>query len=265
MVNQHGDFVWYELMTGDSEAARAFYTGLLGWTYTDSGQEQVDYRMFSAGDAQVGGFLQLTPQMVEHGARPCWVGYIRVDDCAAAVASAREAGATILMEDNEVPGVGPFAMLQDPEGAFFYMLEDRSGEDSRAFSTEDNGDGHCSWNELMAGDTEAAKAFYGSQFGWVVADSIDMGEMGMYDMFKTSAERDFLSGGIMGRMPDMPVSAWTFYFRLPLIDVAAEYIAANGGQILNGPMEIPGGEFIINGIDPQGAMFSVIGKREAAQ
>lgn len=265
MANQHGDFVWYELMTGDSEAARNFYGGMLGWTYADSGQEQVDYRIFSAGDTQVGGFLQLTEPMIEHGARPAWVGYIGVDDCTASVASAKEAGATVLMEGNEVPGVGPFAMLQDPGGAFFYILEDRSGEESNAFSTHEAANGTCAWNELMATDTAAAKAFYGAQFGWEVAESMDMGEMGLYEMLKNGAERDFMFGGLMGQMPDIPVSTWAFYFRLPLIDVAAEYITAHGGQILNGPMEIPGGEFIINGMDPQGAMFSVIGKRETAQ
>lgn len=261
MANQHGDFVWYELMTGDSEAARAFYGGLLGWTFADSGQEQVDYRIFSACDTQVGGFLQLTQEMIEHGARPCWVGYIRVDNATAAVASAREAGANILMEGKEVPGVGPFAMLQDPEGAFFYVLEDRSGEESHAFSTHEAKTGTCAWNELMAGDPETAKSFYGAQFGWVVADALDMGDMGTYDMFKAGEERDFMLGAVMRRMPDMPVSMWNFYFRVPLIDDAAQFITANGGQIINGPMDIPGGEFVLSGIDPQGAMFSVIGKR----
>jgi len=264
MANQHGDFVWYELMTGDADAAQAFYSGLLGWTYSGSSMDGVDYRIFSAGDAQVGGLLQLTPQMIGHGAQPAWVGYIRVDDAAAAVASARDAGANILMEGNEVPGVGPFAMLQDPEGAFFYVLEDRSGEESRAFSTDDNGHGHCAWNELMAGNLKTATDFYAKQFGWSVAETMDMGEMGMYDMLKNGADRDFMFGGVMQRPEEMPVSAWTFYFRLPQIDAAAEYLTANGGQIIVGPMEIPGGEFIINGVDPQGAMFSVIGKRGEA-
>lgn len=259
MANQHGDFVWYELMTSDSAAARTFYGGLLGWSFADSGQDNVDYRIFSAGDVRVGGFLQLTPPMIDHGARPAWVGYIRVDDAAATVASARDAGAKILMEGMEVPGVGPFAMLQDPEGAAFYVLEDRSGEESHAFSTHEPKTGHCAWNELMAGDPEAAKAFYGKQFGWVVADSMDMGAMGAYDMLKNGADRDFLFGGLMARMPEMPVSAWTFYFRVPSIEAAAGYIAANGGQVINGPMEIPGGEFILNGIDPQGAVFAVVG------
>lgn len=264
MGNAHGDFVWYELMTSDADAAQQFYGGLISWTFEKAGMEHVDYRMFKAGDAQIGGLLQLTPEMVEHGARPCWVGYIQVDDVPAAVASAKEAGASVLMEGGEVPGVGPFAMLHDAEGAMFYVINDQSGEASEAFSTHEPRNGHCAWNELLAGDVGAATSFYGSQFGWVVAESMDMGPMGQYDMLKNGADRDFMFGGLMVRPPAMPVSMWTFYFRVPEIDAAVEYVKANGGDVINGPMEIPGGEFIINGIDPQGAMFSVIGAGKSA-
>ncbi len=262
MANQHGDFVWYELMTSDSDAAQEFYSGLLGWNYVDSGQDQVDYRVFSSKEAQIGGQLQLTPPMVEHGARPAWVGYIRVDNVPAALEKARAAGATVLVEGQEVPGVGPFAMLHDPEGAFYYIIDDQSGEESHAFSSHEPKVGHCAWNELMAGDTEAARSYYGDQFGWVVADTMDMGPLGLYQMFKNGADRDFMFGAVMGRPPEMPVSMWTFYFRVPEIGAAEDYVKGKGGQIINGPMEIPGGEFVFNGIDPQGAMFSVIGPKE---
>ena len=262
MANQHGDFVWYELMTSDADAAQDFYNGLLGWDYDDSQQEGVDYRMFRAGAAQIGGQLQLTPEMVEHGARPAWIGYIRVDDVPAALAKARDGGATVLMEGNEVPGVGPFAMLHDPEGAFYYVIDDRSGEESQAFATHEPKVGHCAWNELMAGDAETAQRYYGDQFGWVVGDTMDMGPMGTYHMLKNGADRDFMFGALMQRPPAMPVSMWTFYFRVPEIGAAEDYVKSNGGQIINGPMEIPGGEYVFNGIDPQGAMFSVIGKKD---
>ncbi|WP_271077384.1 VOC family protein [Aurantiacibacter sp. MUD61] len=259
MANQHGDFVWYELMTSDADAAQDFYSGLLGWNYAESGQDGVDYRMFSAGEAQIGGQLQLTPPMVEHGARPAWVGYIRVDDVPAALEKARASGATVLMEGNEVPGVGPFAMLHDPEGAFYYIIDDQSGEESHAFSTHEPKVGHCAWNELMAGDKAAEISFYSNQFGWSVAETMNMGPMGTYDMLKCGADRDFMFGGMMARPPAMPVSMWTFYFRVPDIHAAADYVKDRGGEILNGPMEVPGGDMCINAMDPQGAMFSIIG------
>ncbi|WP_340586764.1 VOC family protein [Erythrobacter alti] len=262
MANQHGDFVWYELMSGDADGAQEFYSGLLGWTFKSGNMDGIDYRPFSAGGGgDIGGLLQLTEEMTEHGARPCWVGYVRVDDVPATVSKAKGAGATVLMEGHEVPEVGPFAMLQDPGGAPFYVIDDRSGQDSDAFASHEPRMGHCAWNELMAGDPDAAKSFYGDLFGWVVSDTMDMGEMGKYEMLRNGAERDFMFGAVMNAMPDMPVSMWSFYFRLPSIDVAEAYIKQNGGQVMNGPMEIPGGEFIINGVDPQGAMFSVIGPR----
>ncbi|MGB3167758.1 MAG: VOC family protein [Alteraurantiacibacter sp.] len=261
MANRHGDFVWYELMTSDADAAQEFYSGLFDWSFEDGSLNGVDYRSFKVGETAVGGLLQLQPDMVDQGARPCWVGYIRVENVPAAVARAKDSGATALMEDGEVPDVGPFAMLHDPEGAMFYVIDDRSGTESEAFSTHEARDGTCAWNELMAGDPEAVKKFYGEQFGWVVADSMDMGDMGAYDMLKNGADGDFMFGGLMRRPPTMPVSMWTFYFRVPDIDDAVGYVKDNGGEIFNDPMEVPGGEFCINGMDPQGAMFSVIGKR----
>lgn len=264
MANKHGDFVWYELMSGDADAAQEFYSGLLGWKFKSGDTEGVDYRTFSAGGGDIGGLLQMTEEMTEHGARPCWIGYVHVDDVPAAVSKAKGSGATVLIEGHEVPGVGPFAMLQDPEGAPFYVIEDRSGQTSEAFAAHEPRMGHCAWNELMADDPDAAKSFYGDLFGWVAAEEMDMGEMGKYEMLRNGDERDFMFGGLMKRAPEMPVSMWSFYFRLPKIDVAHTYIEQNGGSVLNGPMEIPGGEFIINGIDPQGAMFSVIGPRAEA-
>lgn len=263
MANQHGDFVWYELMTSDADAAQEFYSGLLGWSFGDSSFNDVDYRTFSAGDAPIGGQLQLTPPMVEHGARPAWVGYIRVDDVPAALEKARSAGATVLMEGQEVPDVGPFAMLHDPEGAFYYIIDDQSGEESHAFSAHGPMVGHCAWNELMAGDKAAALNFYGDQFGWKVTETMDMGPMGKYEMMKNGEDRDFMFGGLMSRPPAMPVSMWTFYFRVPEIHAAIAYVKANGGEVLNGPIEVPGGDLCINAMDPQGAMFSIIGTPEA--
>ncbi len=261
MANQHGDFVWYELMSSDADGAQEFYSGLLGWSFKKADMGGADYRTIFAGDYDIGGLLQLTPEMVEHGAQPCWVGYVRVDDVPAALAKAGGAGAKVLMQGKEIPGVGPFAMLQDPGGAPFYVIDDQSGQDSNAFAAEEPLQGHCAWNELMALDPEAAKRFYGDLFGWVKTDEMDMGEMGKYEMLRAGEGRDFMFGAVMQQMPDLPVSTWSFYFRVSGIDTAAEYIKQNGGQILNGPMEVPGGEFIINAADPQGAMFSVIGNR----
>lgn len=260
MTGTHGDFVWYELMTSNAEAAQAFYGPLLGWSFADSGQEGVDYRMFSAGETQIGGILQLSEEMTEGGARPAWLGYVRVDDVPAAVDKVRKTGGGVMIEGHEVPGVGPFALLSDPQGAPFYVIDDRSGEDSGAFAKHEPKVGHCAWNELVTEDPSAADSFYRDLFGWEKGEAMDMGPMGLYQMYTQS---DYGLGAIMKRPEEMPVSAWAHYFRVPEIDAAHSFVTGHGGQVLNGPMEIPGGDYILQGIDPQGAFFSIIGAKES--
>lgn len=259
MADKHGDFVWYELMTPDPDAAQKFYGGLIGWNFEEAGFNGQDYRSFNAGDAQVGGFLKLTDEMVQHGARPSWVGYVRVDNVPETVGKVRNAGGHIFMEGGEVPEVGPFAMLADPEGAPFYVIDDRSGQPSHAFAKHEPRQGCCAWNELLAEDPDAADRFYTSLFGWEKGEAMDMGEMGLYQMY---TQDDYGLGAIMKRPAEMPASFWSFYFRVPGIDAAKSFVESNGGQVVNGPMEIPGGEYILQGMDPQGAFFSIIGPKE---
>jgi uncharacterized protein len=245
MTNKHGDFIWYELMTTDADAAGDFYGKVVGWTSTNAGQPGMDYRFFSSSDGSdtkdgVGGYMAITPEVAEGGARPAWVGYIGVDDVDASVASITGAGGSILMPATDLDGVGRMAMVADPQGAPFYVMKGASDETSYSFAATEPKSGHCAWNELATSDPEAAKAFYGAQFGWSKDGELDMGPM---------------------KMPEMPVSMWSFYFRVPDIDAAAETVTANGGTILVEPMEIPGGEFSLNVMDPQGAAFGLVGPR----
>lgn len=258
MANRHGDFFWYELMTSDADAAQGFYGPLLGWDFAAYPAPGMDYRTFAAGENSIGGLMPLTAEMQAGGARPLWAGYILVDDVDATATAIAADGGTVLMPANDIPDVGRIAMVADPSGAPFYVMKPaRDDGESLSFAKYAPTDGHCAWNELMAGDQQAAHAFYTGLFGWEKADTIDMGPMGNYDMYRNG---DYTLGAIMQKSPEMPASLWSFYFRVPEITPAAEYVTANGGQVINGPMEIPGGEFVFNAIDPQGAMFSIIGK-----
>ena len=241
-------------------AAQAFYGDLLGWSFEEAGFNGQDYRSFSSGDAQVGGFLKLTSEMTEHGAQPAWVGYIRVDDVPAAVEGVRSAGGHVFMEGGEVPDVGPFAMLADPQGAPFYVIDDRSGQPSHAFSKHAPKVGTCAWNELLTADPKAADAFYAERFGWTKGEAMEMGPMGTYQMYDHG---DYTLGAMMQKPAEMPASAWAFYFRVPDCDEAVAKATAKGAQIIVGPMEIPGGEHVFQGIDPQGAFFSILGSKGA--
>jgi hypothetical protein len=112
----------------------------------------------------------------------------------------------------------------------------------------------------MTTDAEAAMKFYGEVFGWKPSEAMDMGPMGKYQMFDRPHG---MIGGMMNKPPEMAQVPphWQIYFRVPDITSATERIKANGGQILNGPMEVPGGDWVLNGMDPQGAAFSLHSKK----
>jgi uncharacterized protein len=263
MGNTHGDFIWYELLTSDVDAAAAFYGKVVGWTALDSGQPGMDYRFFSSGDGSdmadgVGGFMAITPDMAAGGAVPCWLGYIGVDDVDASVAAMTSAGGTVQMPAFDMPGVGRMAMVSDPQGAPFYVMKGASDETSHSFASETPKNGHCAWNELSTTDTAAAVDFYANQFGWKQEGDMDMGPMGKYLFLHHGPG---MIGAIMPKMPQMPMSAWVYYFRVPDIDVAVKTITANGGTILQEPIEIPGGDYSMNALDPQGAAFALVGGR----
>ncbi|WP_209347211.1 VOC family protein [Pontixanthobacter sp. CEM42] len=256
MTDKRGDFVWYELMTPDVDAAQKFYGGLLGWEFADGGQPDMEYLLASKNGTEVAGFMTLTDEMTEGGAQPLWAGYVGVNDVDASAKDVTTLGGTVMLEPQDIPNVGRFAFLADPQGAPIYLMS--LGEGSEAFAKHDPRDGHCAWNELVTDDPTSAKAFYTSLFGWEKDSEMDMGPMGLYEMFKTD---DYAVGAIMKKPEMMPASLWVYYFRVPNIDAAADFVKASGGQVLTGPMEIPGGDHIINGMDPQGAFFALIGSK----
>ena len=144
----------------------------------------------------------------------------------------------------------------------FYVMKaippaDDSDATSFAFAAREPMVGHCAWNELATSDPEAALNFYHDLFGWEQDEVLDMGPMGKYTMLR----HDFMIGAIMAKPDDMPSPAWTYYFRVPDIDAAAAAIGRAGGQLLIGPTEIPGGDFSLNAVDPQGAAFALVGAR----
>ncbi len=263
MSNQHGEFIWYELLTDNADAAEAFYAELIGWSVQHSEQPDMDYRIFSAldrdsGDSnEVGGLMALDEEMKAGGARPVWLGYIAVDDVDAAVAKLCAEGGSLQMPAMDIPEVGRIAMITDPQGAPFYIMKAFDDRPSLAFAADKPRPGHCAWNELVTEDPEAAKSFYFGNFGWTKDGQMDMPE-GPYEFIRHNG----MIGAVMKRPEAMPVSAWLYYFRVPDIDAAVAITEQRGGQILFGPEEIPDGDLIIQALDPQGALFSLIGSRK---
>jgi hypothetical protein len=250
-------FIWYELMTNDQDAAEAFYRAVIGWNMADFGQTGTGmrYTIASAGEYGVGGMMALTAEAIAGGARTGWYGYVGVPDTDAASKRIVAAGGTVQYGPDDIPEVGRFAMVADPGGAVFNLLTPLPRDDEPT-APDPKTPGIVSWRELYSsqGD-EAAFDFYAGQFGWELMESMDMGEMGQYRIFGNNGVQ---MGGIMSKPENIPASTWGYYVNVDGIDAAIERVKANGGQVLMGPEQVPGGGWIIQCMDPQGAAFALI-------
>jgi uncharacterized protein len=255
MSSSHGKFVWYELMTTDAKAAESFYRGVVGWGAKDAGMPGIDYTLLSVGEAQVGGLMMLPEGAREAGARPGWMGYVAVDHVDAAAAQFKQDGGRVHREPDDIPGVGRFAVVADPQGAIIALFKGM-GEEPKpvAMGTP----GHVGWRELAAADGASAFDFYSKHFGWTKGEAIDMGAMGTYQIFAHGGEP---IGGMMTKPASVPAPYWLYYFNVDGIASAEQRVGAAGGKIINGPMEVPGGSWIVQCLDPQGAMFALVGPR----
>jgi len=256
MAANQGKFVWYELMTSDSKAAESFYRSAIGWDTKDSGMADRSYTLLSAGPTMVAGLMPIPEEARVMGARPAWIGYIGVDDVDACVARLKTAGGSVHRAPDDIPGIGRFAVVADPHGAAFILFKGAGGEAPAPAAP--GTPAHIGWHELHAGDCESAFAFYAGLFGWTRAEAIDMGPMGVYQTFATGGVP---VGGIMTRTSETPVPFWLYYFNVEAIDAAVARVGKAGGRMVNGPHQVPGGSWIAQCIDPQGAMFAMVGPK----
>jgi len=252
-----GRHVWSELMTIDTKAAETFYNKVVGWTAEPFGNSPQPYTQFKrSGGAGVAGLMERPAGM---NRPPFWAMYIAVPKLEDAVAQIKRLGGSEISPLIEIPTVGRMKMLNDPQGAAFYIIQPEPRDNP---ADRDPEVGEASWLELMTTDAPAAMTFYQQLFGWQPSEAMDMGEMGTYQMFNRGPR---MIGGIMNKPKETAQVPphWAIYFLVPEINAAIERVKANGGQILNGPMEVPGGDWILNAMDPQGAAFSLHAKKAA--
>jgi hypothetical protein len=199
--------------------------------------------------------MALPAEACAAGAKPGWMGYVGVADTDAAAKRIAESGGSIHRGPDDIPNVGRFAVVADPGGAMFMLLTPLP-QAQEPQPVELMTPGHIGWHELYAGNgQEAAFAFYSTHFGWTTIDQLDMGAMGKYRIFGADGVP---FGGMMDKPADTPTSAWAFYVNVVGVDAAMERIRANGGQVLMGPHEVPGGSWIVQATDPQGASFALV-------
>ncbi len=247
-----GKFIWYDQMSNDLAGSEAFYTKVVGWTLAPNTMNAQRYTLLQAGETMVGGLMPIPEEAAKMGVRPAWMGYIAVDDVKAYADKVKAAGGAIHRPPTEIPNVGTFAIASDPSGAGFLLFK---GNSEQAPEQDPTKPGHIGWHELHGGDPESSFAFYSGLFGWTKGEAMDMGAMGTYLIFNTKGRQ---AGGMMKKAAQEPAPHWLYYITVEAIDAASERVKSAGGKVVNGPMQVPGGSWIINGLDPQGAMFALV-------
>jgi predicted enzyme related to lactoylglutathione lyase len=248
-----GKYCWYELMTTDPEAAGKFYSHVVGWNLFEPGGPHAGYTLFKVGEQGIGGMMKLPDEACAAGARTGWMGYIWVPEVEAAVAKVVAAGGAVHKEPADIPEIGRFAVVSDPQGANFVLFRHFGDHEGPPVPMETLG--HVGWHELFAVDHKSALEFYSGQFGWTKGEAFDMGPMGVYQLYIIPGGQ---FGGMMNKPDAFPRPFWLYYFNVDDIDAAVERVKSAGGEVLMGPAQVPGGSWIVQGLDPQGGMFALV-------
>jgi len=246
----NGNFVWYEHMTGDAKAAVAFYAEVVGWK-TQPFAEAGDYLMWVGSQGPLGGVMKLAEDAATMGAKPSWMGNVQVEDVDATAALATKLGGKVYKEPTDIPTVGRFAVLADPQGAAIAIFRPNG-----SMALHDNAkEGEFCWNELVTSDSDAAFKFYAELFGWKVIHEMDMGAMGTYRIYGVGEKQ---LGGMMTAPKGMPMPPmWIYYVGTNDLEAALARATKMGAKVINGPMDVPDGGRIVQLTDPQGAMFAL--------
>jgi predicted enzyme related to lactoylglutathione lyase len=255
MAESHGRFIWYELTTTDMDAARAFYSEVVGWGVRDASTAGLPYSVFTAGEAPVGGMMGLPKVARAKGERPMWIGYVCVDDVDATTDRLKHLGGTVHVPPQDVLHASRFSVVSDPQMATFALFKWQSP--GQAQPVDRFRLGGVGWHELLAADSERAWDFYSELFGWQKARR-NVSSVGEYQQFSAGGQT---IGGMMTKPPTVTASCWLYYINVGDIDAAAKRVKAARGQLLSSPMEVPEGNWIAQCADPQGAMFALLGQR----
>lgn len=242
-------------MTSDAAAARRFYVDVVGWNIEEVPMPGMSYTLLKLGDTQIAGLMPMPQQACAAGMPPCWVGYVFADELESATAKVQVLGGKVHQGPMDIPDVGRFSVVADPQGATFDLFHStRAGAPAASVAP-----GHVGWHELHASDWSRAFEFYNTMFGWQKGSTVDMGPLGAYQLFRIDGAD---AGGMFNSPAAIPMPFWLFYFVVDDIDNAARRVSNGGGKILHGPTQVPGGGWILQASDPQGAMFALTGPRK---
>lgn len=242
---ERGRFIWHELMTPNPAGARDFYAQVAGWG-VEPPEADASRITFVVPAGRIGGCSEQSPT-----ATPMWVPFVTVADVSETLDHATGLGARVVTEPTSLESGGRYAVFTDPQGAAIgiYSADDFSPD-------RDAEPGEFSWHELATTDLSAAFDFYRQLFGWENVGEHDMGSEGVYLMFGHGSKR---LGGIFDKTKTggSGDAMWLSYLRVEDLNGTIEKVKAANGSVMNGPMEVPGGDWIAQLIDPHGAAFAL--------
>jgi predicted enzyme related to lactoylglutathione lyase len=250
------DFTWYELVTNDMDKAVNFYKKVVGWEVKDSGMPGFTYMLFGKDGKDVGGMMTWAGAGAPELA-PEWMGHIHTASLDEELKAVTADGGTIIKPAQDIPGVGRFAVVMDPQKVKYLLFE--PGKREAPARLDQRAAGNVGWHELLTDDAAKAFDYYSKHYGWQKDYAHDMGAMGIYQTFRT--DKPLFSGGMMNRKgPGMPEGIpphWQFYFNVDDIEAAQKRVIDAGGKIVMPPMDVPGGSRILQAIDDQGGHFAL--------
>ncbi len=246
----HGVPCWIDLATPDTDAAKAFYAAVFGWTYIDNPTPDGGaYVMAQKDGNEVAGMMKIGDGAGEGAMPPVWSTYISVDDIDATFSKVAPAGGQVMMPPMDVMDHGRMSFVFDPTGAAIGFWQAGAHHGARLI----NEPGSLCWNELQTPDVPRAAKFYADVLGWGT-QSMDMGE-GMDYTILTVGE-DGIAGAMNPPMEGIPPH-WSVIFAVDDADGAVARTTAAKGSILAEPFDIPVGRAAALA-DPFGAIFQVI-------
>jgi hypothetical protein len=242
---KHGTFSWADLSTSDTDGAKRFYGELFGWELEDmDAGDGMTYSMANLDGKPVGAIFQGDGSLPPH-----WNSYVTVDDLDAMPEKVKAAGGEVTVEPFDVMEVGRMAVIQDPTGAFLNLWEEKGHIGAGVVNVP----GALTWNDLNTTDPQKASDFYGELFGWTFQKVDDATE---YWVIQNDGRSNGGLRPIDNSQPGEVPAHWLPYFACSDVQEAGSRVEELGGRTFFGPMDVPGGSFVVVG-DPQGAAFAL--------
>lgn len=254
-MSTEGRVVWFNLVTSDVEAAKNFYTKTVGWGIQDWNDCPKPFSLWTVGETPIGGLDDGLPDLNRAGVSPHWIGYVAVDDVDATARRAEELGGEVRTPGVDIPGVGHFAIIADPQGAVIALLSsdgDRTVPDGQK-------PGFFGWHELHTTDYQSAWKFYSALFDWKHATTLDMGEAGVYFLYRHAEDPDeaWMGGMFDAAKQENKPPHWLYYVNVDDMEAVLARARRGHGKVLHGPAEVPGGGRMAQCVDPQGGRFAI--------